>query len=75
MILRQAMLLSVMLTNCETWLRLNKKDLEKLESVDRLFLRKILQTFKVVAAKYVEEFNNSILEVISTELPSFLRRS
>ena len=42
-LLRQAMLLSVMLTNSETWLRLTKKDMERLESVDRMFLRKILQ--------------------------------
>ena len=41
--LRQAMLLSVLLFNSETWLRLNKADLNRLEGVDRLFLRRIFQ--------------------------------
>ena len=41
--MRQSMLLQVLLTNSETWLRLPQKDLEKLEGIDRTFLRRIFQ--------------------------------
>ena len=40
---RQTMLLTVLLTNSETWLRLLKKDIEKLERVDHMLLRKLFQ--------------------------------
>ena len=41
LLLRQAMLLSVLLFNADTWLRLSKDDLRKLESIDLMFLRKL----------------------------------
>ena len=44
LVLRQAMLASVLLSNSESWLRLSKEDMKKLESVDLLFLRKLLKT-------------------------------
>ena len=44
LILRRAMLLSVILFNAETWRRLTKENIRKLESVDLLLLRKLLQT-------------------------------
>ena len=43
-LLRQAMLLSVLLFNSETWLKLTKASLKKIESVDQMLLRRILQT-------------------------------
>ena len=43
MTLRQAMLISVLLFNAETWLRLNKSDITKLEKVDEMLLRKLLK--------------------------------
>jgi hypothetical protein len=43
-LLRQAMLLSVLLFNSETWLRLTKASLKKIESVDHMLLRKVFQT-------------------------------
>ena len=54
--LRQAMLLSVLLFNSETWLRLNKADLNRLEGVDRMFLRRVFQvpTSTPTAALYLE---------------------
>ena len=56
LILRQAMLISVLLTNSETWLRLSKKDMNRLEGVDRMFLRRILQvpTSTPTSALYLE---------------------
>ena len=44
LVLRQAMLVSVLLSNSESWLRLSKEDMKKLESIDLLFLRKLLKT-------------------------------
>ena len=44
LMLRQAMLIQVLLSNSETWLRLTKANLKKLESVDHMLLRKYLQT-------------------------------
>ncbi len=41
--LRQTMLLQVILSNSETWLRLNEKDMKRLEGVDRMFLQRIFQ--------------------------------
>ena len=41
-ILRQAMLLSMMLQNAESWLRLTQADIKQLESTDEILLRKIL---------------------------------
>ena len=43
MMMRQSMLVQVLLSNSETWLRLTKNDLSKLESVDRMFFRRIFQ--------------------------------
>ena len=44
LLLREVMLLSVLLFNSETWLRLTKENVKKLESVDEMLLRKILVT-------------------------------
>ena len=44
LMLRQAMLVQVLLTNSETWLRLSKENMKKLEGVDLLLLRKLLRT-------------------------------
>ena len=44
LLLRQTMLIAVLLTNSETWLRLTKENIKKLESVDEMLLRKILCT-------------------------------
>ena len=41
LMLRQAMLISVLLFNAETWLRLTKDDIKKLEGIDLMFLRKV----------------------------------
>ena len=41
LMMRQSMLIQVLLSNSETWLRLTKKDLGKLEGIDRMFLRRI----------------------------------
>ena len=43
-ILREAMLVTVLLTNADTWLRLSKEDLRKLENIDLMLLRKLLKT-------------------------------
>ena len=50
------MLLQVLLTNSETWLRLTKADMNKLERVDRIFLRRLLKvpTSTPIAALYLE---------------------
>ena len=54
--LRQAMLVQVLLSNSEAWLRLTSANLKKLESVDHLLLRKFLQTpiSTPIAALYLE---------------------
>jgi hypothetical protein len=44
LMLRTAMLQSVLLTNAETWLRLAPKDMRNLERVDEMLLRKLLET-------------------------------
>ena len=44
LILRQALLISVLLGNAETWLRLSKENIKKLESIDLMLLRKLLKT-------------------------------
>ena len=44
LMLRIAMLHSVLLTNAETWLRLSSKDLRNLERVDEMLLRKLFET-------------------------------
>ena len=56
LMLRHAMLISVLLTNSETWLRLSKKDIDRLEGVDRMFLRRILHvpTSTPTTALYLE---------------------
>ena len=41
LMMRQCMLLAVLLFNSETWLRLTKKDMDKIEGIDRMFLRRI----------------------------------
>ena len=43
-LLRQALLVSVLLFNSETWLRLTNESMKKLESVDLMLLRKLLKT-------------------------------
>ena len=42
-ILRQAMFLSVMLLNAETWLRLSQSDIKQIETTDVILMRKILE--------------------------------
>ena len=42
-LLRQTMLISVILLNSETWLRLTQPEIKELESVDEIFMRKILE--------------------------------
>ena len=56
LMLRQAMLHQVLLTNSETWLRLTKGDLKRLEGVDRSFFRRIFQvpTSTPIAFLYLE---------------------
>ena len=44
LMLRQTMLISVLLFNSETWLRLTKDNIKKLESVDEMLLHKLLAT-------------------------------
>ena len=43
LMMRQTMLSQVLLFNSETWLRLTRKDLNKLEGIDRMFIRRIFQ--------------------------------
>ena len=43
-LLREAILLNGMLTNCEVWYSLGKTELTQLEKVDLLFLRKLFST-------------------------------
>ena len=56
LLMRQSMLIQVLLSNSETWLRLSQADLGKLESVDRMFLRRILKvpTSTPIASLYLE---------------------
>ena len=42
-LLRQAMLISVMLLSSECWLRLSQKDIDTLEKVDLMYLRKVAE--------------------------------
>ena len=44
LMMRQTMLHSVLLFNGETWLRLTKENIRKLEGVDEMLLRKLLAT-------------------------------
>ena len=44
LILRESMLINSMLSSCDIWYGLKKADVEKLESVDNLFLSKLLQS-------------------------------
>ena len=44
LMLRRAMLVSVLLFNAETWHRLSKENIKKLESIDLMLLRKLLKT-------------------------------
>ena len=43
LMMRQSMLISVLLSNSETWLRLTQRDMGKLEGVDRTFLRRVFR--------------------------------
>ena len=42
-LLREAMVMSVLLLNAETWLRLPNEEIKMLENVDKLYMRKILE--------------------------------
>ena len=42
LLLREAIMISGMLTNSEVWFNLNNHDLEALEKVDRLYFQKLL---------------------------------
>ena len=42
-LLRETIFLSSMLLNAETWVNLSKVDIEELESVDKILLRRILE--------------------------------
>ena len=44
MMLRQSIFLSAMLTNCESWHNVTATNINQLEAVDKLLLRKILKT-------------------------------
>ena len=46
MILRESLLISSMIFNCEAWYNVSKPELELLESVDLEFLRRVLKTPK-----------------------------
>ena len=56
LMLRQTMLISVLLTNSETWLRLTQADMKRLEGVDLSFLRRIFKvpTSTPIAFLYLE---------------------
>ena len=73
-ILRQAMLVTVMLLNSETWLRLTKGDTKKLEQVDEMLLRKLLQTpiSTPIPALYLETGVIPIRFIIKTRRIMFL---
>ena len=43
-LLRESLFLNVIITNCEIWYGLNKSEIQKLKSLDRNLLRKILKT-------------------------------
>ena len=43
MLLRESMLLNGILTNVEIWYNLTKAEIEEFESLDRLFLRRLLE--------------------------------
>ena len=47
------MLLKVLLFNSEAWLRITKKDLEKLEGIDRVFMRRIFQVPNSVPSSFL----------------------
>ena len=53
LLMRQCMLLSILLFNSETWLRLTKKDLNKIEAVDRMFLRRIFHVPNSVPTSFL----------------------
>ena len=42
LLLRESMLVNGILTNAEVWYNLNKSEIEKIESLDRLFFRRLL---------------------------------
>ena len=43
-ILRNSLLLSTILSNCESWYNLTLKDIEELEAVDELLIQRIFET-------------------------------
>ena len=44
LILRESIFLSSMLVNSETWVNIKKEDIEVLESLDRILMRRLLET-------------------------------
>ena len=56
LMMRQAMLHQVLLTNSETWLRLTQGDMKRLEKIDQSFIRRIFQvpTSTPIAFLYLE---------------------
>ena len=44
LLLRESMLLSMLLNNAECWLDLTKNDIDELEGIDLILLRKLLET-------------------------------
>ena len=44
LILRESILINSILSSCDVWYGLKKKEIDSLESVDKLFLSKILNT-------------------------------
>ena len=53
LMMRHTMLLKVLLFNSEAWLRITKKDLEKLEGIDRVFMRRIFQVPNSVPSSFL----------------------
>ena len=75
MILRQAMLISVLLFNAETWLRLTKNNVAQLEKVDEMLLRKLLKTpsSTPIASLYLETGSVPLRYVIKGKRIMFLQ--
>ena len=44
LLLREALFLNSMLVNSETWVNITKDDIEMLESLDRILMRRLLET-------------------------------
>ena len=72
--LRKTIFLSSILTNSEVWYGLTKNDIEEIESVDRLLLRRILgcQISTCKEALYLETGSLSVETIIKSRRIKFL---